>query len=107
LDKKIEEVKEITPEVLIEEELWAIWVEKENEGVEMVTPEIMATWAEKEREIEEEEEIKVENFEPSIKKEIPIEPSIIQSPIEEKKEIRKKQSINNINNLKKPIKLFT
>jgi len=56
-----------------------------------------AAWAEKEREIEaEEKEIKVEKFEKSIKKETPIEPSIIiQSPVEEKKEIRKKQSINN------------
>jgi len=36
-DKKTKEVKEITPEVLVEER------------VEMVTPKIMATWAEKER----------------------------------------------------------
>jgi len=48
-DKKTKEVKEITPEVLVEEDL-----KPENEGVEMVTPEIMATWAEKEREIERE-----------------------------------------------------
>jgi len=65
-------------------------------------------WAEKEREIErEEKEAKVEKFKPSMKKETPIEPSIIQSPVEEKKEIKNKQSINNINELKKPIKLFT
>jgi len=49
----------------------------ENEGVEMVTPEIMSSLAKMEREIEEKETL--------------IEPSIIQSPTEEKK-----QSINKI-----------
>jgi len=113
---KTEEVKEITPEVLVEEdlklenegvemvtpEIMSSWAEKEKQikGVEMVTPEIMSSWAKKEREIEEEEEkeIKVEKF----------ELSIIQSLTKEKKEIRKKQ----IEELKKPlekksIKLFT
>jgi len=53
-DKKPTEVKEITPEVSVKKEReieeeekeveevpWDLWVVKENEGVEMVTPEIM------------------------------------------------------------------
>jgi len=100
--KKEREIEEEEKEIKVEEDPWDTWVKKENEGVEMVTPEIMSYWAKKEREIEEEEkEIKVEKFKPSIKKETLIEPSIIQSPVEEKK-----QSINKINKLKKPNKSF-
>jgi len=81
-EKKTEEVKEITPEVLVEEvtpeapieeitpmeesttpeafvqlvtpEIMAAWAKKEEEinEVEMVTPEIMAAWAKKEEEID-------------------------------------------------------
>jgi len=77
-DKKTEEVREITPEVSVEEDPWAMWEgvkmvtpeimaawaenEREIEGVEIVTPKIMTFWAEKERKIEEEKEVRLRSL---------------------------------------------